>query len=289
MILEKAKKEKLKVVIFLCSISFICFTSCNFGKKTNNDGKINLTNENSIKVDETLNPANCSFCEWWNLKYSDIPSHEKGKYSDYKYIYNYSIEDLLKYYQILEIAHWNGEIGYRQTEYDQIAEKTRLHKNFFYELDSYIGLEYMKYLGGITKEYFKANKELGIEPDYYSPINGTAYIGLLTLNCSIVIDSNKDDPYLDEKIESKISYLKDNLPDIIQGFKVTDVKYIDKVSGTSGYLSKGYLWRRKDNCFMKFTNYRKGTKAEKSPEKEDDWLSRSWNDSKKIESYYDIK
>jgi hypothetical protein len=224
---------------------------------------------------------NQTLTEWWNYKYTEIPT-----YKNTKYLANYSVDELLKYYRILAVESYNNKLGYRENKYDELAEKTGLHKDFYDELSQYTG-SYYEYLDNTLKEYFLANKVLGIEPNYYSSIHDTAFIGVLTFDCDITINKCKDDKDIQIEIDKKIAYLQNNLPNIIQGFRILSVKYECEKTGTSGSLKIGYLWRRKDNL-LRVMDEGRGTYGATLPEKTQHWNQDSWNDNKKLVNSYTI-
>lgn len=278
----KLKENGKFVLLLLVSIFITCCTVKNKSQK-----------ENNVKEKEEPTVANLTFNEWWKYKYQNIPSNIEGEYIQgeyagrykkrpykFEYISKYDIDTLLKYYKIFMIANWNKEISsVKEHKYDKLAEKTNMHKDFYSELSTYMAFYYLDYLDTITKEWFAEHKELGIEPYYYSSIRNTAYVDTLTFDCDIVVNLPPDADDFDVEINKIIMYLKENLPDMIQGFRVLDVKYVNTVSGTSNFLNYGYIWRRKDNSLLKLN---------KSGHNYNDWGNDSWNDGKKIESYYNI-
>ena len=267
-------KNKLSGILILIIILFGCSK-----KNENNQAVITETAKN---IDGIAITTGDTFTEWWNYKYQTLP-----EYKDNEYLKEYDLELLLKYYRILSIEYFNTKGRDRSNTVElNLAEKLDMNYQFFMELNSYIGLEYYKYLGEITKEYFSDN-DYGIIPDYYSPIWSTAYLGNHTFNCSLEIPGCKGDKDIYEKINSKIEYLKQNLPELIDGFRILSIKCKCDSIGTSEKLGMGYIWIRKDNKLIEMEeDY--GTYSKALPEDTIHWSQDSWNDGEELKNTYDV-
>ncbi len=263
----KFKKLLLGSAIFFVSVFFLI----TFSKKDTESAKIKETKSGNIEV----SVENSNFIDWWNYKYQSLPSnvegeYVQGKYADqykpkpykFDYISNYDLNTLLKYYDILETAYKTGGIGHlRGHEYDDLAEQTNMHKKFYMELGNYMAFYYFDYLDTITKEWFSNHKEIGIEPYYYSSIKNAAGIGNLIFDCDIVINRPKDASDFEDEIEKRIQYLKNNLPDMIKVVRILDIKYVNEVAGTSGFLHCGYIWKKEGDILEKKDKSGHGSKS----------------------------
>jgi hypothetical protein len=275
------RRRKVKKILLISLSLFFIFGCSKDSKKTNTLQK----ESTSIETDQQseIVTTNNTFTEWWDYKYNSLLLYKENQY-----LKDFDIDTLMKYYRILSIEYFNtkGSGRYSNTS-EKLAEKTGVRKEIFDELNNYIGLSYYKYLGEITKEYFE-NNDLGIKPDYYSPINSTVYIGVYTFNCEIVIDLCKDDPNFQTEVDKKVSYLKENLPPIIQGFRIFSVRYNFEKTGTSGSVNLGYLWVRDRDILLEMGEG-KGTYGKQLPENTIHWQQDSWNDGRKIENNYTIE
>lgn len=268
----------MKKLVYLCILISLTL-SCH--KPLVN--KIEVKSQITLEKDIPSVTTHDTFDIWWKYKYNSLPN-----YQNYEYLKEFSLDTLIKYYRILSIEFFNTKgSGRNSNTTEKLAEKMNIRKEIFEELNNYFGLEYYKYLGNITKEYFKDN-DIGITPDYYLPINSTVYIGEHTFNCSITINKCKDDPKFQEEVGSIIIYLKTNLPERIQGFRIFSVKYECDETGTNGSMNIGYMWRRSDDFLLKM-NEGIGTYGKQLPEDTLHWHEDSWNDGKNKVNIYEIK
>ena len=180
--------------------------------------------------------------EWISCK-NEIPSFEK-----YEHLKNYSFEEISYFYRMLQIEYFNkkGSIDARLDDApDKLAEQKQISKYVFLEVKTYFS-EFYEYCREFNKNYFNKNEKLFIKPNYYASISSTAYIGNFTFNCSLNFGKiNKND--IEEKINEKIEWLKLNIPEFYDGFRIMSISYIDDVTDVNKTYDFSYIYRKRDS------------------------------------------
>jgi hypothetical protein len=119
-----------------------------------------------------------------------------------------------------------------------------------------------------------------VKPDYYSPIQATAYSGTYTLLLELELEGCRADKDLRGRARQLASQLQAELPPEVDGFKVTDASYVCRSLGTKGSIGVGYLWRR--GLKLREMTPSHGTIGRQSPEQSRAWHRPEWNDAKPL-------
>jgi len=184
-------------------------------------------------------------------------------------------------HRYLCIDRWNhlGDIGMRDgTRYAAAAEALLIHVDLLKAADQYVHYTRLKELSERLKAALRDRKDL--EPDYYSPIEETAYCGTYTLRLKFVLEGCAADQNLRERSRQLASRLQEELPPEVDGFKVTDVSYACKSLGTKGSIGVGYLWRR--GLKLREMKPSDGLYGRQLPEATRHWHQSEWNDAKPL-------
>ena len=79
---------------------------------------------------------------------------------------------------------------------------------------------------------------------------------------------NKND--IEEKINEKIEWLKLNIPEFYDGFRIMSISYIDDVTDVNKTYDFSYIYRKRDSILKKM-NYGCGSFGKELPENEKHW------------------
>lgn len=271
-------KGKNNFFIIIACVFFVFFI---IGKCSYNDEKkekTENTNIDNLNTEAVINSENImTFSELWECKKANIPD-----FKEYEHLQNYSFDELCRFYRMLEIEYFNllGAIDVRVDNIPEIlAEENQISKYVFLEVKSYFK-KFNNYCEEFNTRYFKNNPDLLINPNYYASIISTAYIGNFTFDCNINLGkSNKEK--VESLINEKIDWLKNNLPDFYDGFRILKISYIDEITDIEKTYDYSYIYRKKDNL-LKQMKYGNGTYGKELPEKEKHWWMKSWNNMEKL-------
>lgn len=282
--LEKNRRINKKLLPIIIAIFTFLIITCCIGtcsdKKDNQKKQESITVNNikeelESKVNEIENFSNMNK-EWISCK-NGIPSFEK-----YEHLKNYSFEEISYFYRMLQIEYFNkkGSIDARLDDApDKLAEQKQISKYVFLEVKTYFS-KFYEYCREFNKNYFNKNEKLFIKPNYYASISSTAYIGNFTFNCSLNFGKiNKND--IEEKINEKIEWLKLNIPEFYDGFRIMSISYIDDVTDVNKTYDFSYIYRKRDSILKKM-NYGCGSFGKELPENEKHWWMDGWNDLQKL-------
>ena len=197
-------------------------------------------------------------------------------------IKDFSFLKISEIYQYLSIERWNnkGDIGSRYgTNYEKAAEALEIPVSKLKAADCYIHYNVVDSSRLMLKLLFENNNN--IKPDYYRPVDATAWCGLFTFLGEIIVFGQKKDSDLVSKANLIVTELKDQLPDYITGFKINRVQYKDTILETEGDLSIGYIWRRGDKIEQRNSSY--GVYGIVFPEENTHWHTSNWNNQNRIQ------
>ena len=278
--------RNINLIYILVLSSVFIVTSCDDDYKSMDDIKRDNEQKNikEHQYKSQLQSIN-KFSVWWNQNIDNAPIP-----ADYSYLkaFNQKDIDIIYGWYAREVMNSNsgGSDRFSSTE-KKMAERFNVHYMVFEEVNSFMGINYLKYLDKITKEFFVAHKST-IVPDYYSPFQNTAYIGDYTFTGTFDLELCKDSVDLESQLSEHIDYLKSSLPTVISGFKIFDVRYNCEKTGTSGSFDIGYIWKRQGDVLLKKKSSSGLRGGHRTPKENPYWHERSWNNKNELPNSPDL-
>lgn len=276
--LKKSKSTSsgcLITFIFLFAVVLICVFTCSRGKQ-----------EDVVEQEQTADPItpkkdkNDSLVKG-KTYLATLHSKVFNTFDGYSAISDYSLDEISEIYHYLSVERWNlyGLNEPRETEYyKDAAETLNIPVSKLEAADRYYYYVMLSELDTAARKL--CTKYSGIIPDYYSPIQSTAYCGLRTFIGSVQIYGHKSNSNLEAQSRKFAENFISALPEWVTGVKLYATWYKDTILETEGSVDVGFLWRRGEEIQ---TMRSSGTGYPGSiPTRCEQWGSDPWNNLKSL-------